>query len=42
MTDLRQVKLGAVPAMAVYGFDFDGKAEAVVEVSPNGRVSTEG
>jgi hypothetical protein len=42
VTDLRQVKMGTVPAMAVYGFDFDGKAEAVVEVSPNGRVSTEG
>lgn len=38
VTDLRQVKMGAIPAMAVYGFDFDGKVKARVEVCPNGRV----
>ena len=41
MTDLRQVKLGAIPAVAVYGFDIDGKAEAVVEVCPNALVIAE-
>lgn len=41
VTDLRQVKLGAIPAVAVYGFDFDGKAEAAVEVCPNGLIIAE-
>lgn len=41
VTDLRQVKLGAIPAVAVYSFDFDGKAEAAVEVCPNGLVIAE-
>lgn len=41
VTDLRQVKLGVIPAVAVYGFDFDGKAEAAVEVCPNGLIIAE-